>query len=306
MTMSADGTRLYGYANTMSVFTLERMDIEADGIVVRDTQHVLSGFGVTIEYADGLVYASCGRIFDPESLTVITNVPGLEAGALVRPDTQTRLVSYLAPGGSNWFLRQCSMDTYAMLREFHLPGVRGTPSSLVQCGREMLAFRTDQDQVFLLRPAAAPADQDGDRLPDVWETSSFGSTSAANGGAGDDWDGDGRLNLAEFLAGTDPTDPADSLRIKRVSREGSFVRLEFYAAPGHLYVIEQSNCQFGSWTVLGDRIQGQGLRVASTHTLTETVSPSFYRVRDVKGDGTDFIDATAANQPVRFNRVVWP
>jgi hypothetical protein len=49
-------------------------------------------------------------------------------------------------------------------------------------------------------------DLDEDGMSDAWEVYYFGSTDAANGGATDDWDGDGSSNYSEYMAGTDPTD----------------------------------------------------------------------------------------------------
>ncbi len=48
-----------------------------------------------------------------------------------------------------------------------------------------------------------PADTDHDGLPDEWERKYFGEEDAA---PGNDTDGDGKTNLQEFLAGTDPKD----------------------------------------------------------------------------------------------------
>ncbi len=50
----------------------------------------------------------------------------------------------------------------------------------------------------------AVEDSDGDGLPDAWELEHFGNLSQ---GPDMDFDGDGASNLAEFDAGTDPTDP---------------------------------------------------------------------------------------------------
>ncbi len=50
-----------------------------------------------------------------------------------------------------------------------------------------------------------PPDVDSDGMPDAWETSRFGNLSAA---PGDDPDNDKACNNEEFIAGTDPNDPA--------------------------------------------------------------------------------------------------
>ncbi len=52
----------------------------------------------------------------------------------------------------------------------------------------------------------AVEDSDGDGLPDAWELEHFGDLSQ---GPDTDFDGDGASNLAEFDAGTNPSDPND-------------------------------------------------------------------------------------------------
>jgi hypothetical protein len=49
---------------------------------------------------------------------------------------------------------------------------------------------------------SAPADSDGDGLPDAWELQYFGSLT--NLSFNDDWDGDGCSDAHEFVSGTDP------------------------------------------------------------------------------------------------------
>ncbi|MBA4388218.1 MAG: hypothetical protein C0404_09570, partial [Verrucomicrobia bacterium] len=56
-------------------------------------------------------------------------------------------------------------------------------------------------QVTGYSPPANP-DLDMDGMPDAWETSNFGSTSATNGAPQADADGDGMSNLQEYIAGT--------------------------------------------------------------------------------------------------------
>jgi hypothetical protein len=56
--------------------------------------------------------------------------------------------------------------------------------------------------IFTVSTSKSTPDSDGDSLPDWWENS-FG-LSSANGGPGDDPDGDGRSNLQEYQDGTNP------------------------------------------------------------------------------------------------------
>ena len=69
----------------------------------------------------------------------------------------------------------------------------------------------------------APADSDGDGLPDNWENSRFGNLTTAN--ATTDFDGDGSSDLSEYLAGSSPTDPVENFRAA-ISRNGA----QFHAA----------------------------------------------------------------------------
>ena len=83
-------------------------------------------------------------------------------------------------------------------------------------------------------PPGADTDQDG--MPDDWETLYGLQPSLADGHL--DLDADGITNLEEFLAGTDPSDPA-SLLLLAASRhpETGALLLTFTAAAGRSYTI---------------------------------------------------------------------
>ena len=57
-------------------------------------------------------------------------------------------------------------------------------------------------------------DSDNDGMPDLWETQYFSYLSQDGD---EDYDGDGYTNLAEYLKGTDPTDPESHPTIKSMS-----------------------------------------------------------------------------------------
>ena len=127
------------------------------------------------------------------------------------------------------------------------------PSSLV----------TNQSWRFVVRNAAtlpAPAnyqffvttraDQDGDGLPDVWE-SAFGFSITNSADRDLDADNDGMSNWAEYIAGTDPTNRLSYLRIEPPLLSGQIngVILRFFAMSNRTYSVESSDAlPNGLWT----------------------------------------------------------
>jgi hypothetical protein len=63
-----------------------------------------------------------------------------------------------------------------------------------------------------------------------WQVLYFGSTNAPNGGAADDWDGDGSPNSSEFGANTNPTNALSALKVTQTVRNGTDVWLTWTAA----------------------------------------------------------------------------
>ncbi len=115
-------------------------------------------------------------------------------------------------------------------------------------------------------------DGDADGMLDGWEMDNFGSTEA--GLPGVDSDGDGVLNVDEFIAGTQPTNAASVFRIERVSSTG----LSWTAVPGRSYSVERT----------GDLRQpfyqiASGLTVGSyTFDAPTNSAPNYYRIRVVR------------------------
>jgi hypothetical protein len=144
--------RLYGYNNETTEFGFRRMDVDASGVRVVDvTRDLISGFGADIALDGGRIYASTGQVINPESLTLIGTHPGIGYGALVRPDWTVGRTFFLTSDGSSHTIQAFDQETLAFIGSIDVPGVYGTPSSLIRWGSDGLAFRTSGGQVFLVQ-----------------------------------------------------------------------------------------------------------------------------------------------------------
>jgi hypothetical protein len=86
---------------------------------------------------------------------------------------------------------------------------------------------------------AATVDTDGNGLPDWWELQYFGHLTGTDPAA--DPDHDGEDNLAEFLAGTDPTDPNSVFHLAvPVPLTGNRWQIEWPSVDGRYYRILRS------------------------------------------------------------------
>jgi hypothetical protein len=153
----ATAGRLYGYNNETTEFGFRRMDVTASGVtVLESTTGLIEGHNVDIEYSGGRIYATTGRVIDPEARTIVTTLPGLDPfDNLVEPTASA--IYYLTRIGADWRLKTYDPSTLAGVIDGLVPGVSGTPRSLVKAGTDTLAFATSSGQVFLLRPSLLPA-----------------------------------------------------------------------------------------------------------------------------------------------------
>lgn len=106
----------------------------------------------------------------------------------------------------------------------------------------------------LVNNAQSPIlDNDGDGIPNTWETTyNLDPFNSADGAL--DPDGDGQSNLSEFIASTSPTNPSDVLTATMQGAPGSGnSTISFTAKAGVTYTIQySSDLTGGSWLKLAD------------------------------------------------------
>jgi hypothetical protein len=121
----------------------------------------------------------------------------------------------------------------------------------------------------------APDDTDNDGISDTWEREYGFSTSEVTGSG--DADGDGQNDRAEFLAGTQPRDPASSLRPLGMERvPGGGLRMEFATVPGLRYQLERSAP--GGWINEGIPVTAAGSTTVWNLAVPAAAS-TFWRLR---------------------------
>jgi hypothetical protein len=167
---SNSASRLYGYNNETTEYGFRRMTVDENGVSVLDvTESLIMGFDVDIKFDNGLIYATTGRVIEPEGRMLLGTFTGISSGALVKPDSTVGRVFFLTGSGSTHTLLAFDQDTFLPIGSFDIPDVSGMPSSLIRWGARGLAFRTS-DKVFLIRTAFLPAPQtdfDMDRKTDI-------------------------------------------------------------------------------------------------------------------------------------------
>ncbi|NNJ70840.1 MAG: hypothetical protein HKP10_06070, partial [Kiritimatiellales bacterium] len=81
------------------------------------------------------------------------------------------------------------------------------------------------------------ADVDGDNMDDDWELEFFGGTNVVNGGAEDDFDGDGFSNVEEFIAGINPTNSGSVFAVEEPGPSPSGFVINWNSVEGREYAV---------------------------------------------------------------------
>ncbi|MDD4734960.1 MAG: hypothetical protein PHP44_02510, partial [Kiritimatiellae bacterium] len=112
-----------------------------------------------------------------------------------------------------------------------------------------------------------------------WQTQWFGSTSAANGGLHDDFDGDRSDNWSEFIAGTDPTSDSAFLGMNSTSAAGQKIIITWPSTVGRYYrILGTENKNLTGFEVIASNIAATPFVNTYTSSLPASVSTYYYRL----------------------------
>lgn len=127
------------------------------------------------------------------------------------------------------------------------------------------------DDLSITGPSTTDTDSDG--LLDTWEITQFGNLDHTAEG---DSDGDGRSNLDEYTAGTDPTESSSRFEVLGVTYTGNSVVIRWSAVADRVYNIYWTADLTQSFTLIASGIQGSTNEY--THTSKQLPTSGYYKM----------------------------
>src|SRR5439155_16333105 len=136
----ATADRLYAYYSETTAFNLLRLAVNPIDLQISGFQrNLINGFGAHLHFEERRLYATTGRVVDPEALILLGEIPGGHQDALILPLAAARRVVFLTPN-STGFLLIYDLETLRLVGTVPFPVPRGAGSGLVAWGVNGLAF----------------------------------------------------------------------------------------------------------------------------------------------------------------------
>jgi hypothetical protein len=222
------------YAHAANCGWIDFRPSAADGVIVNAT--FLSGKAYScnlgwIDFGDGL----------PENGYFYSNTSAGDFG--VNLQTGGRLSGWAYSANCGWI----SFDPNA--GDPRIDYLTGTVSGWAH-GSNIGWISLATPESSLVTKSIHREDIDLDGIADTWEMEHFHSLSVAGQSPTSDWDHDGKSDKEEYIAGTNPRNPASLIRILTFTPDSARTSalVSFTSSPDRLYRIEH-NGEFGSvWT----------------------------------------------------------
>lgn len=150
------GSILYAYNSFLSTFELKRDAVSPQGLTwLSTTSGLISGYGATIQYAQGFLYTSYGTVVDPERSLVVGQFADSwlqGVGDAVAPDPAGGRAYFATTSGILAF----DINSHALLGR--IPMSLGSnlvsPQALVRAGANSLALLTTAGQLYIVNISA--------------------------------------------------------------------------------------------------------------------------------------------------------
>ncbi len=150
----ADGSRAYGYQNTISSYDNVPMVIGPlgiDAVGPAPLQGVVVGSHGPIAITGDHLFSNQGRIY---SMSLGFQVASFLGGELFTIDVHDHRLYTISSSGTTKTFRAYSLDTLTLTGTDVLTGITGDPQSLIRLGSNAMAFRTSADRVVIFHSSA--------------------------------------------------------------------------------------------------------------------------------------------------------
>ena len=152
--------------------------------------------------------------------------------------------------------------------------VENQPATFIQVVQQTLSL-TATDRGRIERVDLQVSIGGSGLLPEVWQLQYFGRTGID---PLDDPDGDGRDNLGEFLAGTNPLDTSSVFSIEIAAEAVGGPRLTWFSIAGRVYTLRRSTDLLVGFQDLAVNVQATPPLNSYQDATASGSGPYFYRV----------------------------
>lgn len=141
-----DSGTLFGYNGG----DLRRCALDSGGVSFVESYPQFYSAGTDVEYASGQLFSTAGRIIEYQPFRVAWVVAGATAATLVEPDAAANRIHYLVQT-NGWQIRVHELASRRFSGSIPISYVVGTPTSFIRWGTNGLAFRTSNNQLYVIR-----------------------------------------------------------------------------------------------------------------------------------------------------------
>ena len=159
---SSDGESVYFQSYGGRGFP--RFRVEADGVSADYVNTTITPVFQARDWraVENRLFGSDGVVIDPLVPAVVDSIPSIPLNSLLTYDSTVRRVYFLVPSGANWIVQAYEAASLIPAGTMTISNVVGTPSSLIRWGQSGLAFRTDSNQLFLIKTSLVPTNPPAD------------------------------------------------------------------------------------------------------------------------------------------------